>query len=137
MMVPHMGANPYMKYNISDTVPIIVKWENRKKYKELIEQLLKSPGNNIIVIGDSNNISNITVGNVTNIKQAPYQLTKDWIAANPPNNASKNNYYKAYSASDNFEDITKNMFSRIMTQIGYKGGHTSGSRVWLTLEKNK
>ena len=116
-----------MKYNISDTVPIIGKWENRKKYKELIEQLLKSPGNNIIVIGDSNNISN--VGNIT-IAEVPHQLTKDWIAANPPDNSIKSEYYDLYRNSDNYEGITAYVFGRIMVQLGHKEGYIGKQRTW-------
>ena len=51
MIIPVMGPTPYLKYDISETVPKIGR--NKYKYKELLEELLKSPGKNqIIIMGD-------------------------------------------------------------------------------------
>lgn len=125
MMVPVMGPNHYLKYDISESVPMIGK--NMKQYKDIIEQIMKHPGkNNIIVIGNSNVVN---TGNMTS-KNVAHQITRNWIAKNPPNNTVKSEYYNAYINSEGSEDITACKFGKIMSEMGYKGGYSGKTRTW-------
>lgn len=122
MMNPVMGPNPYMKYNISDSV-------RRDITREILVGILKTPiTGDVTVQVIENNYGN--VGNITNIERVPHQLTKDWIAANPPDNTIKSEYYDLYRNSDNYEGITAYVFGRIMVQLGHKEGYIGKQRTW-------
>ena len=127
IIVPIMGPIPYLKCNISDTVPKIGR--NKYKYKELLEELLKSPTKTqFIIMGDMINPKIIT-GDTKVIKDK-HEETKNWIASNQPTGMIKSEYYELYQKSDISQKMSKQLFGRIMADLGYKEGYKGKTRIW-------
>ena len=119
MIIPVMGPTPYLKYDISETVPKIGR--NKYKYKELLE----SPGKNqIIIMGDviNSNIAGVAASMEVQKTKKPSskEITEQWIKANMPDTPiPRTKYYQNYISSlgESCQPMNKSHFGRILNKI--------------------
>lgn len=127
MIMPIIGVNNYIKYDISDAV-------KKDITKEILANILKTPNvlNTPPVVQFTGPVSNVNMNINSKIVQPKekHEETKAWIAENLPDDISKPDYYKMYLGSSVPVKVSACMFGRIMAEIGYIEKSKNKKRFW-------